>query len=134
MTRTRHLSFVWFTVITASVFGPSPAAAQVAGGTIRGTVADTSGGVLPGARVLILNTATGISSDLTTNGTGSYGAPNLLPGPYELTASLSSFSTSVRKGIVVTVGSDLTIDLKLAPAGVQESITVSSTAPIVDAS
>src|SRR6266851_3236173 len=134
MTRTRHLSFVWPTLITAVALSASPARAQVAGGTIRGTVADTSGGVLPGAHVVILNTATGISSDLVTNETGAYGAPNLLPGPYDITASLPSFSTAVRKGVAVTVGSDLTIDFKLAPGVVQETVTVASTAPIVDAS
>ena len=134
MNGTRHLSFVGFMAITSLVFHPSPAPAQVAGGTIRGTIADTSGGVLPGAHVVILNTATGISSDLITNETGAYGAPNLQPGPYDITASLPGFSTSVRKSIAVTVGSDLTIDFRLAPGGVQESVTVSSTAPIVDAS
>ena len=96
MTRTRHLGLVWLAVMSAWMCGPSSASAQVAGGTIRGTIADTSGGVLPGAHVVILNTATGISTDVVTNETGAYGAPNLLPGPYELTASMPSFSTAVR--------------------------------------
>ncbi len=132
--RTRHLCYVWLAVMTAWMWGPSQASAQVAGGTIRGTVADTTGGVLPGAHVVILNTATGISTDLVTNEAGTYGAPNLLPGPYELTATLSGFETSVRKGLALTVGADLTLDFKLGPAGVQESVTVSSTAPLVDTS
>jgi hypothetical protein len=110
MTRTRHLSWVWLAVLMTWICCPSLASAQVAGGTIRGTIADTSGGVLPGAHVVILNSATGISTDLVSNETGAYGAPNLLPAPYELTATMPSFATAVRKGIDVTVGSVLTVD------------------------
>src|SRR6202171_6645696 len=65
--------------------------AQLAGGTITGTVVDSSGRVLPNASVSITNVATGIKRSLTTNDDGYYIAPNLLPASYELTFSGPGF-------------------------------------------
>jgi hypothetical protein len=58
--------------------------AQVAGATLAGTVTDSSGLVVPVARVSIRNTATGLTRDVTTNPAGFYTAPNLLPGTYDV--------------------------------------------------
>ena len=89
-----------FSTFLVSILWFSPAAyGQVAGGTIQGTVVDSSRAVLPGVTVVIRNTGTGINTELVTNESGVYRAPNLRPGQYEVTASLSGFSTSVQKGI-----------------------------------
>ena len=59
--------------------------AKVGGGTLSSTVADTSGAVVPKARIVITNAATGVTRNITTNADGFYTAPNLLPGAYEPT-------------------------------------------------
>ena len=65
--------------------------AQVVGGTLSGTITDASGGVVPGAQVLVKDSATGITSTVSTNADGLYTAPNLLPGDYVVTASAAGF-------------------------------------------
>jgi hypothetical protein len=122
-----------FSIFLVSIVWFSPAAyGQVAGGTIQGTVVDSSRAVLPGVTVLIRNTGTGINTELVTNESGVYRAPNLRPGQYDVTASLAGFSTAAQKGVELSVGGDVTIDLRMAPAGVQESINVTGQAPTVD--
>src|SRR5450755_3814259 len=73
--------------------------AQVAGGTISGTVVDTSGRFIANASVSITNTATGINRTVTTNEDGIYIAPNLLSASYELKFAAPGFKTEVRTGI-----------------------------------
>jgi len=58
--------------------------AQVTGGTISGTVTDSSGRVVANVRISINHVATGVSREVTTNDEGFYSAPNLLPGTYEM--------------------------------------------------
>ncbi len=106
--------------------------AQVAGGSIAGRVTDSNGAVLPGAQVAIRNTATGVTTQLVANNEGVYRAPNLLPGDYEITASAANFASFLQKGVVLTVGADLTIDLKLTAGAVTATILVSGEAPTVD--
>src|SRR3989304_6033554 len=77
---------------------------QVATGTISGTVRDTSGAVVPGAAVRVLNTDTGISRSLVSDNRGYYIASNLGLGKYEVSVSLSGFRTEVRRGIVLSGG------------------------------
>src|ERR1700722_5187344 len=78
--------------------------AQVTTGTISGTLTDSTGSVVPGAKVVILNESTGITRETTTNGAGAYSAPSLSLGNYRVTASLTGFETAARSGIVLTVG------------------------------
>src|SRR5712664_1991013 len=106
--------------------------AQVAGGSISGKVTDSNGALIPGAQVAIRNTATGVTTNLVANDEGVYRAPNLLPGDYEITASAPNFTSFLQKGVTLTVGADLTIDLKLAAGAVTASIMVSDQAPAVD--
>jgi len=114
------------------LFMPLVARAQVAGGAISGKVIDSNGAVLPGAQVTIRNKATDVATDLVANEEGVYRAPNLLPGDYEVTATATNFNTVVQKGVVLTVGADLTIDLQLQPGGVGMTVVVRDEPPSVD--
>ena len=78
--------------------------AQVAGGTISGTVTDSSGRVINKVQITITNLATGVTREVTTNEDGFYSAPNMLPGTYEVKFSAQGFKGEVRKGIELTVG------------------------------
>src|SRR5579863_7679127 len=81
--------------------------AQAVTANISGTVTDSSGGVIAGARVLVKNTATGVTLNLTSNDQGRYNAPDLVVGPYEVRASKEGFQTVVQSNINLTVGSQL---------------------------
>jgi hypothetical protein len=65
--------------------------AQTYQGRILGVVSDQNGAVIPGAQVIITNTATNTSRTLTTGGAGEYVAPNLEPGPYTVIAEARGF-------------------------------------------
>ncbi len=106
--------------------------AQTYQGRILGSVTDSSGAVVSGAKVTISNTATGISRILTTTAAGDYNAPNLEPGPYTVTAEAPSFKRAQRAGLQLEVAKDVRVDLKLDPGAINETVTVSEEAPIVN--
>ncbi len=105
--------------------------AQVAGGTITGTVVDSSGRVMPNVGVSITNLATGINRTVTTNEDGLYIAPNLLPASYELTFTAPGFKTDVRTGIELTVGATVTLNTTMQVGGTKETVQVQTEAPDV---
>jgi len=114
--------------LVASV--PMAAFAQA---TLSGLVRDTSGAVLPGATVeasspvLIEKVRSGV-----TDGTGRYTIPDLRPGTYKLTFSLTGFKTVVRDAVELSGTAVLTVNADLEVGGVQETITVSGLTPAVD--
>src|SRR6202048_276838 len=108
--------------------------AQVAGGTISGTVTDSSGRVINNVQITITNVATGITRDLTTNDEGFYSAPNLLPGTYEAKFSAKGFNTEVRKVIELSVGASVGLDQPMRVGSVAETIEVQSEVPAIQTS
>jgi hypothetical protein len=105
--------------------------AQVAGGTITGTLVDSSGRVIPNASVSIANVATGINRTVTTNEDGLFIAPNLLPASYQLTFTAPGFKSERRSGIDLTVGATVTLNLTMQVGGTMEMVQVASEAPAV---
>jgi hypothetical protein len=106
--------------------------AQTYQGRILGSVTDSSGAVVSGAKVTITNTATGISRTLTTTAAGDYNAPNLEPGPYSLAAEAPSFKRAQRTGLQLEVAKDVRVDFRLDPGAINETVTVSEEAPVVN--
>ena len=114
------------------VLFPVAAEAQVAGGTIYGTISDPSEKLIPQAEVSITNVATGITTTFRTNSDGFFTAPNLLPGEYEITVSAKGFNTEVRKGITLTVGAQQSFNLTLHVGSVAKTVVeVTTEAPAV---
>src|SRR5216684_6172423 len=105
--------------------------AQVAGGSISGTISDTSGRVINNVQITITNVATGVAREATTNDEGFYSAPNLLPGTYEAKFAAKGFRTEARKGIELTVGASVGLDQVLGVGSTFETITVQSEVPAV---
>ena len=108
--------------------------AQMTGGTISGTVRDSSGAVMPNASVEVRNQDTGISRALTTDDRGRYQATNLSLGSYSVTAQLSGFRAAVRSGITLTVGQEMSIDFALEVGEVSERVEVVGEAPMIEIS
>ena len=107
---------------------PSIALAQDA--TVNGTVTDSTGGVLPGVTVTALHTATGNTFFAVTDDRGNYRIP-LRVGMYRLTLELQGFAGGGRQ-FEALVGQTLTIDVQLMPSTVQESVTVTGDAPLIE--
>jgi hypothetical protein len=109
-----------------------PIGAQVAGGTLSGTITDPSEKLVPQAQVSITNVATGITTTVTTDSDGFYIAPNLLPGEYQVTVSAKGFSTETKKGISLTVGAHQVFNLTLQVGSAARTVVeVTTEAPAV---
>jgi len=108
-----------------------PAAAQEQRGTISGVVKDTSGGVLPGATVEAKSANSGVLT-ATTDATGTFRFPSVLPGTYVVTASLASFKAFTITDVIVTLGSIKTLEFSLPLESVTEQVNVTAASPIVD--
>jgi hypothetical protein len=101
-------------------------------GTIQGRISDAQGAVLPGVTVTatspsLLGQQTTVSSE-----TGNYRFPAVPPGTYTLTYELAGFNTVKREGIQIALGFTATINLELALATLQETVTVTGESPIID--
>ena len=122
------LMFLQFLAMQQNVF------AQVAGGTISGTVTDANGSVITDAKITITNVETGIGRSAATNEVGRYIAPNLLPGHYDVKFAMSGFKTEVKTGIALTVGAEEVIDLAMQVGASTETVQVTSEAPAIQLS
>src|SRR5262245_25172951 len=108
------------------------AAAQQGTGELRGRVADTQHAVLPGVTVVAKNEETGMFREIVSGGDGSFFMSALTPGTYEISAQLSGFKKYARKGVRVEVGKTLSVDVQLEVGGVEQEVTVTAEAPLVD--
>src|SRR5215471_7503382 len=101
-------------------------------GRILGSVTDQSGAIITGATVTVTDVARGISRPLTTDQAGQYNAPNLIPGTYTVRAQASGFRTVERTNILLEVGQEIQVDLKLQPGAMAETVTVTEAVPMVE--
>ena len=99
---------------------------------INGTVSDSSGGVLPGVTVIAINANTGFRREVVSADDGAFALTNLPIGPYRVEASLSGFRTFAQTGIVLQVGSNPVIPVKLELGELAETVTVEAAAPLVE--
>jgi len=99
---------------------------------VLGTVKDTTGAVVPGAVVILSNTATGIPLKTTTNATGNYQFPSIDIGVYNVTAQKAGFASAVAASVRVLIGARQMVNLTLQPGKVTQKITVSGAAPLVE--
>src|ERR1051325_909363 len=101
--------------------------------SLAGTVRDTSGAVLPGVTVeasspaLITKVRSGVTDDA-----GQYRIPDLPPGTYKVTFTLTGFATVVREGLELSGGGVMTVGAEMRVGSVSESVTVTGESPVVD--
>src|SRR5215510_10940252 len=101
--------------------------------SLAGTVHDSSGAVLPGVTIeasspaLITKVRTGVS-----DGSGQYRIPDLPPGTYKISFTLTGFATVVREGVELSGGGVMTIGAEMRVGDLAESLTVTGESPVVD--
>src|SRR6202048_4047562 len=117
------------TALLLNLLCSHPVHGQVVGGTISGTISDKSGAVVANATVSLQNLATGVNTTVTTNAQGLYSLPNLLPGNYQQKVSAVGFETSIRNGIILTVGSQMVSNVEMKVGDVNETLEVSAQPP-----
>ncbi len=130
----KHL-FVLFTMITVLILSTNVfTQSQALNGQIEGTVTDSNGAVVVNANLIVTNIETGASRALKSDESGFYRAPLLPLGSYRVTVEAANFKKLVRDGITLTTGQTATVNLSLVAGGVQETVNVTSDAPIADSS
>ena len=97
---------------------------QVVGASIFGTVRDSSGAAIPGAKVMVKNLETGGERTAVTDWNGRYSALSVPVGRYEVSAAKEGFSSQVKQGIELVVGQRSELDLTLPVGEVRETVTV----------
>ena len=100
--------------------------------TFNGRVLDQDDAVLPGATVTATNTSTGVVRTTVTNADGVYSMPGLEPGVYDVRTDLPGFAAAVRERVTLAINATITLDFRLALAGVEETLTVTGQAPLIE--
>jgi len=124
-------AFLSACLLSWSGFNASIALAQEFRGRVQGTVMDPSQAVIVGATVTLTNVNTGVSTTRQTDQTGRYLFDLVLPGTYTLVFECPGFSRLVQENVVVSARGDVTVNATLKPGTVQETVTVSERAAVV---
>lgn len=134
----KHFATTVFVVALVGVLFAPAAFAQGGGasqtGTIAGRVTDASGAVLPGVYVSIASPAMMGTQNTMTNESGIYRFPAIPPGVYTVTYEMQGFNTLKREGIQISLGFTANVNVELAVATVQETVTVAGESPVIDTS
>lgn len=111
---------LFFGVVLIFVLTANPLRAQDTQSALSGTVTDSSGKVLPNAKVSVKNLSTGQSTETQADSAGHYKVPDLAAGDYEVSASAEGLGNAVDK-VTLTAGSQQTLSLTLASAATQQA-------------
>lgn len=109
-----------------------PLSAQETRATITGQIKDASGSSVPNAQITIGNTETGVATRISSNDAGSFEAPFLVQGAYELTAEAAGFKTYRRSGITLLLGARVDLSIRLEVGDAASAITVTEEAPLLN--
>jgi len=121
-----------FLISVCLMFAAVTASAQETTGSLRGTVTDVNGAVVPGATVIVTNDATGASQTKQTSGDGIFEFTKLAPGTYTVTIEATGFKRSLNKAVTVRLGIVNSLDAKMEAGQVTETVTITgSTEEIV---
>jgi hypothetical protein len=128
--------FFGLMIVVIAMAAAAPAYAQGGGasstGTIQGRITDAQGAVLPGVTVTASSpSALGVQTTVSSE-TGNYRFPAIPPGTYTVTYELTGFSTVKREGIQIALGFTANVNIELALATLQETVTVTGESPIID--
>jgi hypothetical protein len=108
--------------------------AQSTGGRIIGRVTDTSGAVVPGAKITLTNEATGVNYESVSSGAGDFAVLQVPVGVYTVTADHGSFKKYVRKGVRLELNQVLNLEIAMQLGAANEVVNVTGEAPLIDTS
>jgi len=118
------MSFLRSLILVCAISGGVSLRAQFEYAEILGTVRDSSGGVVVGAKVTVRGLLTNVQSSTLTNDQGNFSFPNLRAGSYEVTTSVTGFRSAKSDELTLRVSDRLRVDMALEPGGTNEQVTV----------
>jgi hypothetical protein len=131
MTHVRSVCRLVLFPLVALLLAAGPASAQFSG-AIQGTVTDAQKAVVADATVLVTNVQSGVARDATTSTEGVFRVPSLAPGTYRVEVIKSGFTNALRESVTVGISEIVRLDVTLEVSGVQENVTVTTNAPVVE--
>ena len=126
------LRAILFCLVLTLAFAATTSFAQSTTATLQGTVTDQTGAVVPNADVKIVNPATNLVRSTKTDSTGNYLVPALPIGTYSIEVNASGLGRQVVTGLVLEVGRTVARNFTLKPAAVQETVSITGEAPVVE--
>src|SRR5436190_16035349 len=108
--------------------------AQAPTGELAGTIRDTSGAVISGASISVVNEDTGVKRQSASDDRGSYTIPLLPPGRYRTAIQHAGFRSVERKGIALHINETVNLDYVLEVGAVNETVTVMGEASLLETS
>src|SRR5436190_14228048 len=110
--------------ISFSLLLSAPALSQSTNATVSGTIADSTGALIPGVSVTATNTATGVVTTALSNESGAYNFPSLLPGTYKVSAELPGFQTRSYTDVRLGNADKVRLNFTLQVGGVNTAVEV----------
>ena len=107
------------------------ALAQTTTSALTGSVKDSTGALVPGANVRVINEASGVALPAVTNQAGLYRIAGLIPGSYRIEVETPGFEKLIRTGVTVQISETLQVDLTLQVGSVQETVNVTGATPVL---
>jgi Carboxypeptidase regulatory-like domain len=126
------LSPVRLAFLSLALLPLSYLSAQISQATLSGVVKDSTGAVVPGAKVELKNKATGLTRAVTTDASGEYTIPNLTPDDYSLNISMTGFKTIAVESLPLHTGDEATYNATLEVGAASQEITVGAAVPLVN--
>ena len=123
----RTICLVCALLLVTAGFGYS----QAVNATLLGTVTDSSGAVVPNAKITVSEVNTGVNRSGQSNESGNYTFPDMAPGQYMVTVESSGFKKESRKDITLSVNTSTRIDVQLTPGNMTETVEVTGAPPLL---
>jgi outer membrane receptor protein involved in Fe transport len=130
----RRLLAIALTLVTAFVASSAAARAQVITATLYGVVHDGTGGILPGATVVVTHQGTNLTRETVSDDRGEFALPALPAGPYAIKIELSGFKAYSSQGLALGGGQTVRQTYVLQVGNVEETVTVTESSPLVQTS
>jgi Carboxypeptidase regulatory-like domain/TonB-dependent Receptor Plug Domain len=129
--KAKYAVFLWAIIAVSLLLPSSFLYGQADTSSASGTITDSSGALIPNAKVVIHNEATGAERTATTNAGGAYTVPNLAPGSYTVRVEASGFQTAVRSGNHLDPNIGSRIDVSLQAGSTNTTVTVQADANVL---
>lgn len=124
--------FAWTGACVLALFAALNCPAQESRGSITGKVTDPQNAVVPGASIVVTNTATNVARRTTTNETGYYEVTFLDPGAYSVEIDAQGFKKAVRPAITLEIGDRLAVNVQLTLGEATQAVEVTADAPLLE--
>ncbi|MGH9200214.1 MAG: carboxypeptidase-like regulatory domain-containing protein, partial [Vicinamibacterales bacterium] len=126
--------FVPVLFVSSVLLSASPLGAQVTTATMVGLLRDGTGGVIPGAAVVVTHEGTGVSREGVTDANGEFVLSALPNGPYTVKIELSGFKALETRGILLGAGQTVRQTFTLEIGTLAETVTVAGQSPLIETS